>query len=902
MPEPTAIAAVAPVMHPQKRPRIHGKFVFVGDKKLYIRGVTYGTFRPGEDGAEYHPETVERDFALMAASGLNAVRTYTVPPRWLLDAAHRHGLYAMVGLPWVQHVAFLDDKRLQRDAEEQVRLGVRACAGHPAVLCYAIGNEIPAPVVRWHGYRRVERFLDRLCQAAKAEDPGGLVTYANYPSTEYLRLSSIDFVTFNVYIESPEPFEGYLARLQNIAGDRPLVMGEIGLDSRRNGEDTQAEVLGWQIGATFAGGCAGAFVFAWTDEWHRGGQDIEDWAFGLTDRERRPKPALRAAGEAFGAVPFPPDLPWPRVSVVVCSYNGGRTIRDCLEGLRALRYPEHEVIVVDDGSTDATASIAGEYAVRLIRTANRGLSAARNAGLAAATGEIVAYLDDDARPDPHWLTYLAATFLDTDHAGVGGPNLAPADAGAIATCVAAAPGGPIHVLLSDQEAEHIPGCNMAFRRDRLMAIGGFDPQYRAAGDDVDLCWRLRERGWTLGFSPAAVVWHHRRDSVRAYWKQQLGYGKAEAVLERKWPERYNPGGHLSWAGWVYGEGLAKALRGNEGRIHHGVWGSALFQSVYQPAADGLWSLPLMPEWYLVVAALAAIACLGALWMPLFLALPLLALAVGAQLAQAGLNAAHAPLADPARSRGTVLAMRVVTAYLHLLQPLARLCGRMRNGLTPWRRWRRGVGGAASPLPRTIAIWQEGWRSPQEWLSRLERLLREDGAAVDRGGAFARWDLQVRGGLMGGARLLLLAEEHEAGRQLARFRAWPRVSAPGSAVVLSCIVLAGGAAAAAEQVVGAILGAVAVLLALGVALECALALASVRRALGRLEARAGDYPPGRGAVRVEPPPSRAAARGRVTAARASCHATQGRAAQHPGPDAGAPDWIANERANKGGIAP
>src|SRR6266511_3999783 len=75
------------------RPHVRGKFLFVGDEKLYVRGVTYGTFRPREDGCEYpEPEVVDRDFAAMTANGLNAVRTYTVPPRWFLDAAWRHGL------------------------------------------------------------------------------------------------------------------------------------------------------------------------------------------------------------------------------------------------------------------------------------------------------------------------------------------------------------------------------------------------------------------------------------------------------------------------------------------------------------------------------------------------------------------------------------------------------------------------------------------------------------------------------------------------------------------------------------------------------------------------------------------------------------------------------------------
>src|SRR2546430_5882272 len=185
--------------------------------------------------------------------------------------------------------------------------------------------------------------------------------------------------------------------------------------------------------------------------------------------------------EAFTEVPLAPGLPWPRVSVVVCTYNGRRTIRDCLEGLSRLAYPNYEVIVVDDGSTDDTAAVVRRYDCRLIRTENRGLANARNTGLEAATGEIVAYIDDDAYPDPEWLTYLAATFMSTTHAAVGGPNIAPTGDGPIADCVARAPGGPVHVLLSDRQAEHIPGCNLAFRRYALAAIHRIHPQVRPLG-------------------------------------------------------------------------------------------------------------------------------------------------------------------------------------------------------------------------------------------------------------------------------------------------------------------------------------------------------------------------------------------------------------------------------------
>ena len=543
------------------RPEARGKFLACGGEKFYARGVTYGTFRPDANGDEYPPlDIVGRDFAQMAANGFNSVRTYTTPPTWLLDIAADEGLFVAVSLAAERSVGYLNERGGAAVAERTARDVLRRCAGHPALLCYSIGNEIPASVVRWLGARKVENYLERLYDIAKDADPDGLVTYVNYPSTEYLELPFIDLVAFNVYLEQPDRLAAYLARLQNIAGDRPLLMAELGLDSMRNGEETQATTIEWQLRTAFAAGCAGAFVYSWTDEWHRGGEDVHDWAFGLTDRVRNPKPALAAARTVLADVPFTTDHASPKVSVVICAYNAESTLTECLDAVVALDYPNYEVIVVDDGSTDATAAVAFDYPVRLVSTENRGLSCARNTGLGQATGDIVAYLDSDAYPDPHWLKYLVRSFTTTGHVGVGGPNLPPGDDGPIAQCVAAAPGGPVHVLLTDEEAEHIPGCNMAFRADALRAIGGFDPRFRAAGDDVDVCWRLQDEGWTLGFSPAALVWHHRRNSVLAYWRQQRGYGHAEALLEGKWPHRYNTVGHVTWGGRIYGRGLTLALR------------------------------------------------------------------------------------------------------------------------------------------------------------------------------------------------------------------------------------------------------------------------------------------------------------------------------------------------------
>ncbi len=431
-------------------------------------------------------------------------------------------------------------------------------------------------------------------------------------------------------------------------------------------------------------------------------------------------------------------------------------------------------------------------------------------------------------PDPHWLTYLAATFHPRSTPRIGGPNLPPPGDGVIADCVANAPGGPIHVLLSDTEAEHIPGCNMAVRREALEAVGGFDSQFRVAGDDVDVCWRLQERGFSLGFNSAALVWHHRRNSVWGYWRQQQGYGKAEALLERKWPEKYNTAGHVTWSGRLYGHGILHALGLRSGGYTMASGGALHFsQSTSRPKASLATSL-LMPEWYLLLAILAALVGMSILWQPLLLALPVLALAMGASFVQAAIGARAARFSVPSRSRFARLGLRGLTTLLHLLQPLARLSGRLNYGLTPWR-W-RGNRHFGLPQRRALAFWTEKWRAPEDRLRRIDAALRAGGARVLTGGAFDQWDLEVRGGLLGAARMLMAVEDHGAGTQYVRVRMWPKCLPRGIVAILLLASLAVGAGLAQAWAACAILMAGTAALALRAFEETKVGTTNIAQAL------------------------------------------------------------------------
>lgn len=766
-----AAAPVAPSSGRQRRTegvsnrvRRDGKFFRLGVEKFYVKGVTYGPFELDRMG---HPlpsrEQVEQDFRQMTALGANCVRIYHIPPKWFLDLAEISGLKVFLDVAWPKNISFDANPEVIHESRAAVRAAAQRCGNHPAIFAISVVNEFPADLVRFIGTEKVERLIDELVQLVKAEAPDCLVTFANYPTTEYLRPREPDFICFNVYLHNEQVFRNYLARLQNIAGDKPLMLGEYGIDTfREYSEDKQAEILTAHVKAVFEEGLVGTFIFSFTDDWVTQGYRIEDWKFGLTRVDRSPKPAFAAVQAIFQKVPQTFDQPLPAMSVIICSYNGASTVESCLRSMERIRYPDFEVIFVDDGSKDNTQEILKKFPwVRNIHQENKGLSYARNVGMNAARGEIIVYTDSDCEADEDWLYYLAVAMKRGGHAGMGGPNLIPDEGSWVADCVGLSPGGPTHVMIDDRTAEHVPGCNMAYYTALAKQINGFDSQYRKAGDDVDFIWRLQNLGHTIGFAPAALVWHYRRNTVQAYLKQQRGYGEAEALLKYKHPDRFNSLGASHWRGRIYG-GDEIGVRVGRDVIYHGMFGTGLFQTIYRRPASMLAMMMMSVEWHLLAAF---VTMLGLAFTPLLYVAVLMFLT---PVVLAMVAAAQAPM--PKHRHWLT---RPLIAFLHFRQPIARgwarYSVRLKNKVmdTEARGYKRPHELPFDPHDRRTLRY---WSTDQDRVHLLQQITAEVKAAgwrkrLDSG--WAGWDMEIYGSRYVKVRLTTATEHHNGKGMLTR---------------------------------------------------------------------------------------------------------------------------------------
>ncbi|MGA8833891.1 MAG: mycofactocin biosynthesis glycosyltransferase MftF [Desulfomonilaceae bacterium] len=227
------------------------------------------------------------------------------------------------------------------------------------------------------------------------------------------------------------------------------------------------------------------------------------------------------------------------VSIVIPVYNRADDIRSCLESLLALDYPtsQFEIIVVDDKSSDKTANVVKSYGVKLIvQPKNLGQSAARNEGVLASKGEIIAFIDSDCIAGPCWLSELVPYFEDPRNALVGGY----VDSYYRETWLdryeeANSPlnmGQKFIMGFGSQSDFYVPTCNMLVRRDAYLKVGGLDETMRV-GEDVDFCWRLKENGFRLVYVPKGRIEHKHRNRFLETFGRRFDYGASEPVLYSK---------------------------------------------------------------------------------------------------------------------------------------------------------------------------------------------------------------------------------------------------------------------------------------------------------------------------------------------------------------------------------
>ena len=231
----------------------------------------------------------------------------------------------------------------------------------------------------------------------------------------------------------------------------------------------------------------------------------------------------------------------PFVSVIVPALNGERTIRDCLVSLMRMDYPpdRREVVFVDNGSTDRTAEIIKSYPVAYVWEGRRGLSSALNTGIGAASADILAFTHQDCVVSTGWLRELVKGF---DHENVG------VVAGEVVAYPPKTPAERYTALrkplwqVAALKKPHSPWfveTSAAFRREVFERVGLFDPRFGGPGSEIiDFSWRFfQSQHFTLNYRPKAVVFHRHRASARELFEQRKGYGRCQAILCRRYPER-----------------------------------------------------------------------------------------------------------------------------------------------------------------------------------------------------------------------------------------------------------------------------------------------------------------------------------------------------------------------------
>ena len=227
------------------------------------------------------------------------------------------------------------------------------------------------------------------------------------------------------------------------------------------------------------------------------------------------------------------------ISVIVPAYNAAGTLGICLHALNQQTVPrdQYQVIVVDDGSTDETASVAESFDVQVIRQRNQGPAAARNRGVEAAHGELVLFTDADCEPAPDWVEQMTAAFADPDVVGAKG-TYRTRQREPMARFVQIEYEDKYDRLARQSNIDFVDTYSAAYRRPVFLENGGFDPVFSTASvEDQELSFRLSQKGYRLVFAPLAVVYHRHDRTIGEYVRRKFGIGYWKSLLMRWHPEK-----------------------------------------------------------------------------------------------------------------------------------------------------------------------------------------------------------------------------------------------------------------------------------------------------------------------------------------------------------------------------
>lgn len=231
------------------------------------------------------------------------------------------------------------------------------------------------------------------------------------------------------------------------------------------------------------------------------------------------------------------------VSVIVPAYNAAATLPACLAALQHQTRPPDEILVIDDGSTDGTAAAAKAAGIRVIQQSQRGPAAARNCGVRVACGNVVLFTDADCEPLPDWVERMLIPFADPSIVGVKG-SYRSRQRDLIARMVQAEFEDKYERMRRCTTIDFIDTYSAAYRRVVFLQAGGFNEVFpQASVEDVELSFRLAERGARLVFAPQAQVWHQHSTSLLQYLRKKARYGFWRALVYRWHPRKIRGDSH-----------------------------------------------------------------------------------------------------------------------------------------------------------------------------------------------------------------------------------------------------------------------------------------------------------------------------------------------------------------------